>query len=115
MRHIGILKVALGAMALLGYCGLADAAERPSSIRTFAANSAHPKSGYHRKKSPLQVTIYGRRIGGYSYRWRDVINTYGSSPPPYLDVSQSPGGPFDSGFFFDSAIRPRGGNSPYLH
>jgi len=113
MRHIGILKVALGATVLLGYWGLADAAERPSNIRTFAASSAHSKTGYHRK-NPAQVTIYGRRIGGYSYRWRDVINTYGSPPPPYLDVSQSPGGPFDTGFFFDSGIKPRGGNSPYL-
>ena len=113
MRHIGILKVALGATVLLGYWGLADAAERPSSIQTFAASSVHSKTGYHRK-NPAQVTIYGRRIGGYSYRWRDVINTYGSPPPPYLDVSQSPGGPFDTGFFFDSGIKPRGGNSPYL-
>jgi len=30
-------------------------------------------------------------------------------------VRQTPGGPFDSGFFFDSAIGPHGGNSPYQH
>jgi hypothetical protein len=115
MKHIGILTVVLGAVALFGFGGLARAAERPSSIPTYVTGSAHAKSGYHRKKSPLQVTIYGRRIGGYSYRASDVTNTYGRSPPPYEHVSQSPGGPFDSGFFFDSAIRPRGGNSPYQH
>src|SRR5262245_45335969 len=114
MRRKGTLKVAVGTIALLGYCALADAAERPSSIPTSTAKSVPAKSGYQRKKTPLQVTINGRRVGGYSYRWRDVTNTYGGSPPPYLDVTQSPGGPFDSGFFFDSAVKPRGGNAPYM-
>jgi len=52
-----------------------------------------------------------------------VINTYGMSRSlygginsfrdPYVD-RQTPNGPFDHGFFFDSAIEPRGGNAPYL-
>jgi hypothetical protein len=28
---------------------------------------------------------------------------------------QTPGGPFDHGFFFDSAMGMRGGNAPYMH
>jgi hypothetical protein len=83
---------------------------------TNAGNSALTQVRYYRKKRPLEVTIYGRRrIGGYSYRAPDVISTYGRSPPPYADVRQSPGGPFDSGFFFDSGIGPQGGNSLYFH
>ena len=63
----------------------------------------------------LSLHEYRRRIGGYSYRAADVTSTYGANPPPYVDVRQSPGGPFDYGFFFDSAIRPHGGESPYQH
>jgi hypothetical protein len=36
----------------------------------------------------------------------------------YIDPSinkQSQGGPFDSGFFFDSGIGPNGGDSPYMN
>lgn len=76
-------------------------------------------------KSYAKAKTHGsarRRVGGYSYSASDVINTtggktwlggfnvFGDSPR----YSQSPGGPFDSGFFFDSAIGPHGGNSPYL-
>jgi hypothetical protein len=73
--------------------------------------------------APHARTFAGRRIGFYSYSYRDVINTYGdarsrygsinSYRDPYVD-RQTPSGPFDHGFFFDSGILPRGGNSPYL-
>ena len=63
----------------------------------------------------------GRRIGFYSYSYRDVINTYGMSRArygsinsyrdPFVDM-QTPNGPFDHGFFFDSGMSPRGGNAP---
>jgi hypothetical protein len=36
----------------------------------------------------------------------------------YIDPSinkQSQGGPFDSGFFFDSGMGPNGGDSPYMN
>lgn len=33
---------------------------------------------------------------------------------PQLD-KQTPAGPFDSGFWFDSGIGPNGGDSPYLN
>src|SRR5262245_41695024 len=57
-------------------------------------------------------TYKGRPIGGYSYKDYDSVSTYGRSPPPWRDVRQSPGGPFNSGFFFDSGV-PRGDMSPY--
>jgi hypothetical protein len=64
-----------------------------------------------------------RRIGFYSYTYRDVINTYGMSRTNYGSTNtyrnffvdrQTVNGPFDHGFFFDSGIGPRGGDSPYL-
>ena len=64
-----------------------------------------------------------QRRGGYSYQYQDSINTYGdarsnfggasSLRDPMLD-RQSRSGPFDHGFFFDSGIAPRGGDSPYM-
>jgi hypothetical protein len=80
--------------------------------RPHAAAQDHGKPRYYRKR-PLQVDIKAmRRRGGYSYRAGDVIGTYGQS---YVDTRQTPSGPFDHGFFFDSGIGPHGGNSPYLH
>jgi hypothetical protein len=63
------------------------------------------------------------RGGGYSYSYSDSINTYGGSRSRYgggeefrdptLEL-QTPAGPFDHGFFFDSAIGQHGGNAPYM-
>jgi hypothetical protein len=52
-----------------------------------------------------------------------VVNTYGLTRNLYGSNNASatrrrpadPAGPFDHGFFFDSGIGPRGGDSPYLH
>jgi hypothetical protein len=64
-----------------------------------------------------------RKKGGYSYDKSDSTNTYGSparkkstppGPPDFRD--QTPSGPFDNGFFFDSGVGSLyGGNSPYMH
>src|SRR5262249_11062254 len=90
--------------ALIGWFG----GIRPGDCRaqTYAAEPGHPKA----------LTIYGRRrIGGYSPGVDPVFNIFThQNPPPYMDVRQSPGGPFDSGFFFDSARPPLGGQSPYM-
>jgi hypothetical protein len=57
--------------------------------------------------------------GGYSsYVDPDVINTYAGARnlsvfnDPWAQ-RQSQGGPFDSGFFFDSGIGPPWNDSPY--
>ena len=116
MKYRGILIVAFGAVTLWACTGVMHAGERRASVVTYAGGSGQAKARYYRKRRPLQVNIYGPRLrGGYSYRASDVINTYGRSPPPYADVRQTPSGPFDSGFFFDSGMGPHGGNSPYLH
>ena len=77
----------------------------------------------HYRKGP-QVRGYEARPGGYSYSYGDTINTYGDSRSlygstqsfrdPMLD-SQTNAGPFDHGFFFESGVAPRGGNSPYMN
>ena len=116
MGRRSALAFAVGALVLLLCSGPERAAAHPMRVMVFTDHATPTQIKYYRRKRPLEVTIYGRRrIGGYSYRATDVTSTYGRSPPPYLDVRQSPGGPFDSGFFFDSGITPHGGNSPYFH
>jgi hypothetical protein len=113
MKQTCLLAIGIACLTLIGSVGVMASGE--CRAQTYS-DAGQPKSRHYRKR-PLEVTIYGRRRrGGYSYSVGDVINTYRRSPPPYAHVRQTPAGPFDSGFFFDSGIDgPHGGNSPYLH
>jgi hypothetical protein len=84
----------------------------------------HPTAEASDKKSangkPLRVTVHPtqRRTknqpGGYSYSRTDSIGaeyTRRFIDPP----RQSPSGPFDRDFFFDTPDSPRGGQSPYMN
>ncbi len=127
MRKIG-LALALGALALIGL-------GRPPARRRSGAParpSSPPRRSHQldqrratRASGRSRARAYrARRIGFYSYSYRDVINTYGMSRAKYGSINsyrdpfldrQTVNGPFDHGFFFNSAIAPRGGNAPYLH
>lgn len=76
------------------------------------------------RSNGTKVKGYTERRGGYSYNQADSINTYGDSRSKYGAASslrdpaldrQSVSGPFDHGFFFDSATGARGGDSPYMN
>ena len=96
----------------------------PTVTMTPATAGWKGSGKYSKKKSrKSQVRGYRARRGGYSYSASDVINTYGNSRTrygsnnSYRDPSldrQTNAGPFDHGFFFDSAIAPHGGDSPYM-
>ena len=96
------------------------AQEKKPTPASTAGAGAHPASSYYRRAP--QVRGFVQRRGGYSYGRSDVINTYSdnrvqfgsnnSYRSPYVDL-QSRSGPFDHGFFFDSGVSARGGNSPY--
>jgi hypothetical protein len=77
-----------------------------------------------KKSSGAKVRGYTQRRGSYSYSYEDSINTYGDARGSYgradslrdrLIDRQTNSGPFDHGFFFDSGIAPRGGDSPYMN
>jgi len=119
------LALALGAGALVAHPSEGAAAERAAQAPVVKSVGAAKQTDgrYYRRHAAQPRQFAGRRIGFYSYSYRDVINTYGMSRSvygsmntyrdPYLD-RQTPAGPFDHGFFFDSGILPRGGDSPYL-
>jgi hypothetical protein len=124
MRKIG-LALALGALALVGLATAGEAAERRSGASVTTVASHQLTDGRYTRRRPVAGRVYrARRIGFYSYTYRDVINTYGMARTKYGSVNsyrdpsldrQTVNGPFDHGFFFDSAIAPRGGSAPYLH
>ncbi|HEU0159858.1 MAG TPA: hypothetical protein VFR00_11110 [Hyphomicrobiaceae bacterium] len=110
-------------LILLGCLGLAAsigpvAAEEGRSGRVVTTADAAKVRAYRKKRSPLEIDIYAqRRRGGYSYRVPDITSTYNTrNPPPYMHVRQTPSGPFDSGFWFDSGCCGRNaGDAPYPH
>jgi len=73
---------------------------------------AAPRKRY----KPLSVPVYKkhyRKKGGYSYRYVDAIDTRRFVDPTLSHQSQ--GGPFDSGFFFETPRGPFGGTAPYFY
>jgi hypothetical protein len=115
------LLLAVAAVAAGFLAAVPAEAQQARTGKTADTGGAHPASPYYRRSGP-QVKGFVARKGGYSYSAADTINTYGDSRTlfggasvyrdPALD-RQSNAGPFDHGFFFDSGIRPRGGDSPY--
>src|SRR5258705_12423902 len=101
-----LLALALGALALTASASISQAAERgPKAPVARSVGSAEQTSARYQRRRTTHARVYaGRRIGFYSYSYRDVINTYGMSRSlygsintyrdPYVD-RQTPPGPFD--------------------
>jgi hypothetical protein len=118
------LALALGTLALVGFAAAGEAAERRAKPVATADAAHQTTNGRLSHKRTAGVRRYRPMRGGYSYSYRDVINTYGMSRARYGSINsyreffvdrQTANGPFDHGFFFDSGMGPRGGDSPYLH
>lgn len=108
-----IVTLSLIGAAVFALAGAAEAACRKVDGVTFCHRGKH---------AGTRVKGFVQRGGGYSYSYAESINTYGDTGSRYPSTlnfrdsgfdRQTPGGPFDSGFFFDSGIRPHGGDSPY--
>ncbi len=102
--------LAFGAAVLLG---AAIPAGADGTKKVYRAGSSYAAKGGPRVRGYVL-----EKRGGYSYDPEDVANAYYSHKDARYLFSyprQSISGPFDSGFFFDSAIRPRGGDAPYLN
>ena len=107
--HKILLVMLLGFFALLGCASAGEAAERKAARKAAPAASG-PKVIVLRKRATARRHVVMR--GGYSYGRSDVVVPFGYTRGPWAEVRQSPGGPFDSGFFFDSDITPLN-NAPY--
>lgn len=116
------LALALGTLVLTGFAATGQAAERRAKAVAGTNAAYQPTNGRYAHRRVVRSRGY-RRIGFYSYSYRDVINTYGMSRARYGSINsyrdpfvdrQTANGPFDHGFFFDSGMAPRGGDAPYL-
>src|SRR5262245_21645069 len=107
MQYRTLLVAGLGIGALMACATASQADGRKVTIeaRPMTGEKAPP---YRKRGSAVRRYVVMR--GGYAYARSDT--TFGSWRAPYAWVDQSPGGPFDSGFFFDSGIRPLN-NAPY--
>ncbi len=124
MLRYATLSLLAGAAALVMFGASAEAGKKKAAsteAETQESRDVRTSRLYRRKP---QVRSFVWRRGGYSYAWTDSINTYGDTQSRYSSGStfrtyqfdrQSIGGPFDSDFFFDSGISPRGGNSPFQY
>lgn len=105
----------LSPMKFLSKSVLAAVAVAFATSLAFTAATSAPAEAAKKVSRPLKGTIYykQRRIGGYSYKYVDGIDTR-----RFVDRSmtaQSSSGPFDSGFFFTQPWAPHGGDTPYMH
>jgi len=124
MYRVAGLSVAAGLLGLITF----SAAPTPATAQ--GVGLAHPASSYYRGRSgprsvrgPQVRGFAQRRVGGYSFYRADTINTYGNVRSAYGGYNvyrdfngtdrQTPFGPFDHGFFFESGIAPHGGFAPY--
>jgi hypothetical protein len=117
MRRIKALIVLAGALTVaVPQIAGADVYRRSGK----AEARGHGGAVVHRK-SGTRVRGYAAGWGGYSYTLADAVSPYGpytnryyyEGPYVFNRPRQTPFGPFDSGFFFDSGIEPRGGFAPY--
>jgi hypothetical protein len=97
--------VAAGILVVAALGGAADylapgayAAEKTQKKKT--RRYSNRQGTVEQGSSPAEIARYFQLYGGFI--------------DPYIN-KQSPGGPFDSGFFFDSGIGPNGGDSPYMN
>lgn len=86
--------------------------------QVHAADGKRYSKRYKKKRTrPLRGRIYmnrrGRRIGGYSYRYVDVMNSRRQAER--IMRHQSRIGSLDDDFFYERPRGPFGGNTPYMH
>jgi hypothetical protein len=120
MRYSGILA-AVAACTMVALTGLPATGDLWAS-KAYADGTRATKYTKYKGKRAVRVRGFLQRGGYYSYVDEDAANSYAWTRSLFISSSvfrtplsqqQSPGGPFDSGFFFDSGIGPRFNDSPY--
>ena len=114
------MVAALAAGAFVTLAGLPMAGDLGPS--QAYADGQKAKARYKKGYRATRVRGYVQRGGYYSYVDQDAINSTAWASSLFTSKStfrnplterQSPGGPFDSGFFFDSDLGPPWNNAPY--
>jgi hypothetical protein len=109
---MSLIRVCTGIVAAAGFLMLATL----SGAGDYVAPDAQAGEVVKKKKTARrsQGRQYAVEQGASPAEIARYFALYGGYIDPYIN-RQSPGGPFDSGFFFDSGIRGNGGDSPYMN
>jgi hypothetical protein len=121
MQHKGVW-VALVAFAWITVTGVPVPGAGSLGASKAYADGVRGAKASAKSKRAVRVRGYYYRGGYYSYTDEDVINSWAWTRSLFIGKSyfrtpftdrQSPAGPFDSGFFFDSGLGPQFNDSPY--
>jgi hypothetical protein len=110
---MSLIRVCTGMVAAAGFLMLATL----SGAGDYVAPGAKADEVVHKKKKTVRRQkdrAYAVEQGSSPAEIARYFALYGGYIDPYIN-KQSPGGPFDSGFFFDSGIGRNGGDSPYMN
>jgi hypothetical protein len=101
-------------MGVLVAAGLMFSAPVPGVGDLLAPGAYADQAKKQKRTARRQSREYALERGASPEEIARYFALHGGNIDPYLN-RQTPGGPFDSGFFFDSGVRPNGGNSPYMN
>jgi len=110
---MSLSRICMGVFVAAGFLMLATL----SGAGDYVAPGASAGEHTHKKKTTRRAQkgrTYAVERGSTPEEIARYFALYGGFIDPYIN-KQSPGGPFDSGFFFDSGIGPNGGDSPYMN
>ena len=100
-------------LAGLAACAAAAVASVPVTGDVFVGKAYAQASQPGKARPVAGRSVELRRGGYYSYGVPEGARRSNTHLAPMVDL-QSPAGPFDSGFFFDSGLRPHWwNNAPY--
>jgi hypothetical protein len=107
---MSLFRICTGAAIAAGVLMLAL-----GDARNFVAPGAYAGEYTQKKKSRARKSREATvEQGSTPEEIARYFALHGGNIDPYIN-KQSPGGPFDSGFFFDSGIGANGGDSPYMN
>jgi hypothetical protein len=111
---MSLFRICTGAAIAAGFLMLATL----GGAGSYVAPGAYADDYATKKKPARRANRKGRDYAVEQGSSPEEIARYfalhGGTIDPYIN-KQSPGGPFDSGFFFDSGMGANGGDSPYMN
>jgi hypothetical protein len=109
---MSLFRVCTGIVAAAGFLMLATLSGAGDYVAPGAkADEVTPKKKKTARRGSRQYAV---EQGSSPAEIARYFSLYGGYIDPHIN-KQTPGGPFDSGFFFDSGIGRNGGNSPYMN
>ncbi len=108
---MSLIRICTGIVAAAGFLALATL----GGAGDYVAPGAYAGEGVQKKSARRSKSrAYALEQGASPAEIARYFALYGGYIDPRIN-KQSPGGPFDSGFFFDSGIGRNGGDSPYMN